>query len=100
MRLPIRVALVVLAAASLVSAQKAPKVSEKDLAPQYQEWLHLVAYHIQPVERDVFLQLRSDRDRDIFIETFWKQRDPTPGTPENEYKDELIKRFQYVNQFY
>jgi GWxTD domain-containing protein len=100
MRLPIRVALVVLAAASLVQAQKAPKVSEKDLAPQYQEWLHLVAYHIQPVERDVFLQLRSDRDRDIFIDTFWKQRDPTPGTPENEYKDELVKRFQYVNQFF
>jgi len=25
-------------------------------------------------------------------------RDPTPGTPENEYKEEIIKRFNYVNK--
>jgi GWxTD domain-containing protein len=74
------------------------QVKEKDLPPQYQEWLKLVAYIIQPVERDVFMKLVNNRDRDIFIETFWKQRDPTPGTPENEYKDEITKRFQYVNQ--
>jgi len=86
----------------LVPALLAPgqKTSERDLPPQYQEWLNLVAYHIQPVEREVFLQLTNSRDRDLFMDTFWKQRDPTPGTPENEYKDELIKRFQYVNQFY
>jgi GWxTD domain-containing protein len=74
------------------------KIKEKDLPQQYQEWLNLVAYIIQPVERDVFMKLTGNRDRDIFIETFWKQRDPTPGTPENEYKDEIVKRFQYVNQ--
>lgn len=97
MRVPVRVAIAVLAAASLVAGQK---VAEKDLAPQHREWLHLVAYHIQPVERDVFLQLRNDRDRDAFTEMFWKQRDPTPGTPENEYRDELVKRFQYVNEHF
>jgi GWxTD domain-containing protein len=74
------------------------KIAEKGLPQQYQEWLKLVAYIIQPVELDVFMKLGNNRDRDIFIETFWKQRDPTPGTPENEYKDEIIKRFQYVNQ--
>lgn len=76
------------------------KISEKDLPPQYQEWLKLVSYIIQPIERDVFLKLTSDRDRDIFIDTFWKQRDPTPGTPENEYKEEHVKRFTYANKFY
>ena len=76
------------------------KLAEKDLPSQHQEWLNLVAYHIQSVEKNVFLQLADNRDRDIFIDIFWKQRDPTPGTPENEYKDELVKRFQYVNQFY
>ena len=74
------------------------KITEKDLPQQYQEWLKIVAYIIQPVEREVFMKLANNRDRDIFVETFWKQRDPTPGTPENEYKDEIIKRFQYVNQ--
>jgi GWxTD domain-containing protein len=96
MRTSIRLALVVLVATTLVPAQK---LSEKDLPEQYREWLKLVAYHIQPVERDVFMQLTNARDRDLFIETFWKQRDPTPGTPENEYRDEIIKRFHYVNEF-
>jgi GWxTD domain-containing protein len=75
------------------------KVAEKDLAEKYREWLKLVAYIILPVEREVFMKLSNDRDRDIFVETFWKQRDPTPGTPENEYRDEMIKRFVYVNKF-
>lgn len=97
MRKMTRLVLIVLLPALLLPAQKA---SEKDLPQHYQEWLNLVAYHIQPVERDVFMQLTNGRDRDLFMETFWKQRDPTPGTPENEYKEELLKRFQYVNQFY
>ncbi len=90
-----------LAFALCLAALMAPGqvVAEKDLAPQYRDWLKLVAYHIQPVEREVFMKLTNNRERDIFIEAFWKQRDPTPGTPENEYKDELNKRFQYVNQF-
>jgi GWxTD domain-containing protein len=92
-----RLVLLLLVPALLTAGQKA---SERDLPPQYQEWLNLVAYHIQPIEKDVFLQLTNSRDRDLFMDTFWKQRDPTPGTPENEYKDELVKRFQYVNQFY
>ncbi len=99
MRRPIRLALIglVLLAALPAAGQKA---NVKDLAPRFQEWLDLVAYHIQPVEKDVFMKLTSDRDRDVFVETFWKQRDPTPGTPENEYRDELVKRFKYCNQFY
>ena len=91
-----RLALLLLLPALLLPGQK---VAEKDLPEQYREWLKLVAYHIQPVERDVFMQLTNNRDRDLFMETFWKQRDPTPGTPENEYQDELLKRFQYVNEF-
>jgi GWxTD domain-containing protein len=97
MRRPIRLALILLAGATLVQAQK---LAEKDLAEKYRDWLNLVAYHIQPVERDVFMQLKNDRDRDVFVETFWKQRDPTPGTPANEYQDEIVKRFKYVNEFF
>jgi len=80
--------------------QKARKISEKDLSEKYREWLKLVSYIILPVEKDVFLKLTSDRDRDIFSETFWKQRDPTPGTSANEYKDEHVKRFMYANKFF
>ncbi|MDP2915097.1 MAG: GWxTD domain-containing protein, partial [Candidatus Aminicenantes bacterium] len=75
-------------------------LKEKDLPQKYQDWLKLVSYIILPAEREVFRQLTMDRDRDIFIESFWKQRDPTPDTPQNEFKDEQNRRFNYANQFY
>jgi len=75
-------------------------IKEKDLPPKYQEWLKLVSYIILQKEKDVFMQLGTERDRDVFIESFWKQRDPTPGTPQNEFKDEHVKRFNYANTYY
>ncbi|MEN6312592.1 MAG: GWxTD domain-containing protein, partial [Acidobacteriota bacterium] len=56
----------------------------KDLAPAHRQFLTLVAYIISPKEREVFLELPDERDRDLFIEAFWKLRDPTPETPANE----------------
>ncbi|MBM3306618.1 MAG: GWxTD domain-containing protein, partial [Candidatus Aminicenantes bacterium] len=91
-RTPLLVLFALLLAPGLAAGQS--KVSVKDLPEKYRDWLDLVHYHIQPVEKDVFMKLTGNRDRDIFIETFWKQRDPTPGTPANEYKDELLKRFR------
>lgn len=99
MRVPGRAVLLCLCFLMAIPAA-GQKTSEKDLSAKFQEWLKLVNYHIQPVEREVFLKLTNDRERELFMETFWKQRDPTPGTPENEYKEEIDKRFQYVNQFY
>jgi GWxTD domain-containing protein len=29
---------------------------------------------------------------------FWESKDPTPNTPENELKDEYLRRLKYVNQ--
>ena len=76
------------------------KVKEKDLALQYKDFLNLTRYIIREVEKDVFMQLANDRDRDVFIETFWKMRDPTSGTPENEYKDDHNRRFNYANKYF
>ncbi|MFO7732051.1 MAG: GWxTD domain-containing protein [Candidatus Aminicenantes bacterium] len=97
-RTPLLILFALFLVPGLVAGQS--KVSVKDLPEKYRDWLDLVHYHIQPVEKDVFMKLTGNRDRDIFIETFWKQRDPTPGTPANEYKDELLKRFRYVNEFF
>lgn len=74
--------------------------TEKNLSPKYKQWLDHVSYIITPIEKEVFFKLTTDKERDIFIEAFWKQRDPTEGTPQNEYKDEHQKRFQYANKYY
>ncbi len=83
---------------SSLSAQRRDLVDPKTLVIKYQDWLKLVTYHIKDKEREVFLTLKNDRDRDIFIDTFWKRRDPTPATPENEYREDIVKRFAEANK--
>jgi GWxTD domain-containing protein len=79
-----------------------PKVkSIKDLDARYRKWLQEdVVYIITPKEKEVFLQLDTDRERDLFVEAFWKHRDPSPETPENEFKVEHYRRIAYANQYF
>ncbi len=78
-----------------------PLSSGGELPEQYKKWLEEeVVYIITPVEREVFLKLTSDRERDLFMEAFWKHRDPTPASPENEFKNEHYRRINYVNHFF
>jgi GWxTD domain-containing protein len=95
---PFRAMLLVIFFASLLFPGQ--KLKEKDLSERYREWLKHVTYIIRPEEKDVFMILGNDRERDLFIETFWKQRDPTPGTPQNEHKEEHTRRFIHANQRY
>jgi GWxTD domain-containing protein len=91
------VLLVLLLAAPAASAQKGQKPK---LPENYKKWLEEeVVYIIAPMEREVFLKLVTDRERDLFIEAFWKQRDPTPGTPENEFKTEHFRRLAHANRY-
>lgn len=79
----------------------AQKVSVKDLTPRYRAWLEEeVPYIISPKEKDVFLRLANDREREMFITAFWKARDEDPGTPENKFKDEHYRRIEYANKFF
>ena len=73
----------------------------KKLPPRYQTWLTKeVVYIIAPKEKEVFLLLTSDLERDSFIKSFWKQRDPNPYTPENEFETEHARRIAYANNFF
>lgn len=77
------------------------RLKPKDLSPRYKQWLvEEVVYIITPKEKEVFLQLQSNSERDLFIQAFWKQRDPTIGTEKNEFQDEHYRRFNYVNRRY
>jgi len=33
-----------------------------------------------------------------FWHRFWKDRDPSPGTPDNEFKNEHMRRMNYANE--
>ena len=73
---------------------------EKELPPKYDKWLNEeVVYIITEQEREFFLKLTTDEQRDKYIETFWRMRDPSPGSPRNEYKEEHYRRLEYANKF-
>ncbi len=93
---------ILLTAAYGVTGLASPVADQKPvLPPQHKKWLDEdVVYIITRTERDVFQKLQSDKERDLFIEAFWKQRDPTPSSPENEVKIEHYRRLSYANQHF
>jgi len=81
--------------------QKSAKALKQELSSTYKKWLNQdVVYIITPEEKSAFKQLSNDEERDQFIEQFWLRRDPTPDTPENEYKEEHYRRIAYANEHF
>lgn len=87
---------------SIVSIYSFPKEkASSPLHPKYKKWLaEEVIYIITPREKNVFLKLETDRERDLFIEAFWSKRDPNPLTEINEFKDEHYRRIKYANRHF
>ncbi len=70
-------------------------------ATPYARWIDEdVAYITTPPERARFLALTTDQQREAFIEQFWRDRDPTPGTARNEAKEEHYRRLAYANELF
>lgn len=81
----------------------APRVDKavKSLAPEYKHWLEEeVTYIITSDERQQFLALHTNAERDSFIRAFWDARNPTPGSPENTFKEEHYRRLAYANEHF
>jgi GWxTD domain-containing protein len=94
------IVLILLVCAQAVVAQ-VPSLKPKDLPPTYRKWLEEeVVYIITPLEREVFLKLQTDRERELFMEAFWKRRDTNPATEENEFKKEHYRRIGHANHYY
>ena len=73
----------------------------KELTATYGRWVEQdVAYIITDEERGAFARLKTDEEREQFIEQFWLRRDPTPDTVENEYKEEHYRRIAYANEHF
>ncbi len=77
------------------------KALKQELGKTYKKWLDEdVRWIITDEERAAFKQLSNDEERDQFIEAFWARRDPTPDTPENEFKEEHYRRIAYANEHF
>jgi GWxTD domain-containing protein len=77
------------------------KDKERKLPQQYREWLDRdVVYIITRQEKEQFLKLTTDEDREKFIDYFWAIRNPDQGSPINTYKEEHYKRLAYADDHF
>jgi GWxTD domain-containing protein len=77
------------------------KKTLKELDSSYRQWLtEDVTYIISPEERNAFLQLDTNEEREQFIEQFWLRRSGNPDLPENDFKEEHYRRIAYTNEHF
>jgi len=65
-------------------------MSEQDIKKYFDQ----IKYIATDTEKKIFKKL-SPRGKQEFLLNFWKSRDPTPGTPENEFMEEHFRRLAY-----
>ena len=74
---------------------------EEAVKEVYKNWLKKdVAYIITSEEKKAFNALKTDEERENFIENFWRRRDPNPDTEENEFREEYYERIAYANEHF
>lgn len=67
----------------------------------YKNWLNKdVEYIITSDEKKAYKALKTDEERENFIENFWRRRDPDPDTEENEFREEYYERIAYANEHF
>jgi TonB family protein len=92
-----------LAAWPSVPFRHAPVTAQDQKAAEspYQKWLNEdVVYIITPQERTAFEKLKTDAERDKFIEQFWERRNPSPGSATNSYKERHYYEIAHANQLF
>lgn len=71
-----------------------------ELTPAQRDWLEMVTPIITESEKEVFFKLKNERERDRFINLFWKVRDPNPDTNENEFYREYLERVHFADRYF
>jgi GWxTD domain-containing protein len=80
---------------------KQQKQLHQELEGPYKKWLNEdVRWIITDDEIKAFKSLSNNEERDAFIENFWERRNPEPGSPNNEFREEHYRRIQYANDHF
>src|SRR5579859_6224395 len=83
----------------VITAQSFAQANAQGQPPPYQKWLSEdVRWIITDQERVNFEKLSDNAQRDTFVVSFWERRNPTPGAPDNRFKEEHYRRLAYANQ--
>ena len=83
--------------AAFAAATAAPGVAQVSAAKA--EWAKgPVQFIMTNEEKAMWSKLPSDDAALAFIDLFWARRDPTPNTPQNEYREEFEQKVKYADQ--
>ncbi|MCP4658978.1 MAG: VWA domain-containing protein [bacterium] len=91
---------VLLTLTALAASEPATTQQESSLRPRHQRWLEDVELLMSDAEREVFLGLREDYQREDFIRRFWRVRDPYPRTARNEFRESWEERVRKARELY
>lgn len=62
--------------------------------------IDMIFYISTPEQRHQLEELQSQEAVDAYLENFWTGLDPHPDTPENEFKDMYLRRYEYANEYF
>src|SRR5215813_6362942 len=81
--------------------EKKKEAAKEKVKSVYKRWKDEdVRWIITDEERKIFDSLKTDDEREQFIEGFWYRRDPDPDTDVNEYREEYYQRIAYANEHF
>jgi GWxTD domain-containing protein len=82
------------------SPEEKPHQVKQEPNKVYKQWIVDHDAILTQSERDAWKKLATDEERDKFIETVWRTRDPDPDTEENEFKEQFYERVAYANEHF
>jgi len=92
--------LVYMSFCSSLDHEGSAKLKINDLPDNQRHFLEYARYLINKSEKKKFLSIVGDNAREQFIQDFWKKRDPSPETDENEFKEQYYQRIEEANRMF
>ena len=69
------------------------------LSAEYRNWDETaVKWIMTKDEAGQWKRIRTDEEAKAFVDLFWAKRDPSPGTPQNEFRQEFDRRVEFADQ--
>ena len=82
------------------SPEEKPRKVKEEPNKAYKQWISDHELILTQSERDAWKKLETDEERDQYIQTIWRSRDPDLDTEENEFKEEFYQRVAYANEHF
>jgi Ca-activated chloride channel family protein len=103
-RILIALLTLILAGTAAFAAEPLTKRERKDRIAKLGEAHRQFLMDVEPIlittERDTFLRLETEPQRDAFIEDFWRRRDAARGTTNFAARNEYYNHLEYVKEHF